>query len=136
MRITSATRSVEQIGLVKFDFLGLTTLTILDWTLRFIRRLERVVRERGPTAESVIDQYRRPVEPMRDCHGEPSKRHADLIVPEGGANRPALAVLRGCVRDVVWNAPARVCMPAPSATGRRVSRQGDDGFAVPEAGAA
>lgn len=71
---------------------------------RFIRRLERDVRERGRTAESVIDQYRHTVKPMHDRHCEPSKRHADLIVPEGGANRPALAVLRGFVRDVVQRA--------------------------------
>lgn len=79
----------------------------VDATLdeRFIRRLERVVRERGPTAESVIDQYRRRVTPMHDRHGEPSKRHADRIVPEGSANGPALAVLRGFVRDVVQRAP-------------------------------
>lgn len=68
---------------------------------RFIRRLERDVRERGRSADSVIDQYRRTVKPMHDRYCEPSKRHADLIVPEGGANRPALDVLCGYVRDVV-----------------------------------
>jgi uridine kinase len=72
---------------------------------RFIRRLERDVRERGRTAESVIDQYRHTVKPMHDRYCEPSKRHADLIVPEGGSNRPALAVLCGYVRDVVRSAP-------------------------------
>ncbi len=61
---------------------------------RFIRRLERDVRERGRTAESVIEQYRRTVKPMHDLFVEPSKQHADLIVPEGGANRVALDVLR------------------------------------------
>ncbi|MFN2322838.1 MAG: uridine kinase [Trueperaceae bacterium] len=82
---------------------------------RFIRRLERDVRERGRTAESVIDQYRRTVKPMHDRHCEPSKRHADLIVPEGGANRPALAVLRGFVRDVVRLAPADHAVPGAAA---------------------
>jgi uridine kinase len=51
---------------------------------RFIRRLERDVRERGRSADSVIDQYRQTVKPMHDRFCEPSKRHADLIVPEGG----------------------------------------------------
>ena len=64
---------------------------------RFIRRLERDVRERGRSAESVIEQYRRTVKPMHDLFVEPSKAHADLIVPEGAANRVALEVLRAFV---------------------------------------
>jgi len=68
---------------------------------RFIRRLQRDVRERGRTTDAVIEQYRRTVKPMHDRYCEPSKRHADLIVPEGGANHAALAVLRGFVRDLV-----------------------------------
>jgi uridine kinase len=72
---------------------------------RFIRRLERDVHERGRSADWVIDQYRRTVKPMHDRYCEPSKRHADLIVPEGGANRPALDVLCGFVRDLVCGGP-------------------------------
>ena len=68
---------------------------------RFIRRLQRDVRERGRSADAVIEQYRNTVKPMHDRYCEPSKTHADLIVPEGGANRVALAVLRGFVRDLV-----------------------------------
>lgn len=64
---------------------------------RFIRRLERDVRERGRSAQSVIEQYRRTVKPMHDLFVEPSKQHADLIVPEGGANHVALDVLRAFV---------------------------------------
>jgi uridine kinase len=64
---------------------------------RFIRRLERDVRERGRSAESVIEQYRRTVKPMHDLFVEPSKQHADLIVPEGGSNHVALDVLRSFV---------------------------------------
>jgi uridine kinase len=64
---------------------------------RFIRRLERDVRERGRSAESVIDQYRRTVKPMHDLFVEPSKQHADLILPEGGENQVALDVLRAFV---------------------------------------
>ncbi len=73
---------------------------------RFIRRLERDVRERGRSADSVIDQYRQTVKPMHDRFCEPSKRYADLIVPEGGANRAALGVLRGFVRDLLTNGRA------------------------------
>lgn len=64
---------------------------------RFIRRLERDVRERGRSAESVIAQYRRTVKPMHDLFVEPTKQHADLIVPEGGRNHVAMAVLTSFV---------------------------------------
>jgi uridine kinase len=72
---------------------------------RFIRRLERDVRERGRQAESVIAQYRRTVKPMHDLFVEPTKQHADLIIPEGGRNRVALDVLASYVSRCIatWN---------------------------------
>ena len=72
---------------------------------RFIRRLERDVRERGRRAESVIAQYRRSVKPMHDLFVEPTKQHADLIIPEGGRNRVALDVLASYVSRCIaeWN---------------------------------
>lgn len=77
---------------------------------RFIRRLERDVRERGRSAESVIAQYRRTVKPMHDLFVEPTKAHADLVVPEGGRNRVALSVLTAFVEKAVagpWGTDAR-----------------------------
>ncbi|MGL4608266.1 MAG: uridine kinase [Trueperaceae bacterium] len=68
---------------------------------RFIRRLERDVRERGRSAESVIGQYRRTVKPMHDLFIEPTKQHADLIVPEGGQNSVALEVLSVYVQKFI-----------------------------------
>jgi uridine kinase len=68
---------------------------------RFIRRLQRDVHERGRSADSVIDQYRATVGPMHERYCEPSKRHADLIIPEGGSNRPAMQVLRAYLRQLV-----------------------------------
>ena len=68
---------------------------------RFIRRLERDVSERGRSAQSVIDQYRTTVKPMHDLYVEPTKQHADLIVPEGGNNRVAIEVLANHVRAFV-----------------------------------
>ncbi len=68
---------------------------------RFIRRLERDVRERGRSAESVINQYRRTVKPMHDLFIEPTKQHADLIVPEGGKNSAALDVLSVYVKSFI-----------------------------------
>lgn len=68
---------------------------------RLIRRLERDVRERGRSAESVIAQYRSTVKPMHDLFVEPTKQHADLIVPEGGRNHVALAVIAAYVRQAL-----------------------------------
>ncbi len=64
---------------------------------RFIRRLERDVKERGRDAESVINQYRRTVKPMHDLFIEPTKQHANLIVPEGGKNSIAIDVINAYI---------------------------------------
>ncbi len=61
-----------------------------DADIRFIRRLERDIRERGRTVTSVVQQYVDTVRPMHLEFVEPSKRWADVIIPEGGHNRVAL----------------------------------------------
>jgi uridine kinase len=61
-----------------------------DSDLRFIRRLHRDITERGRTTESVIKQYQATVRPMHLEFVEPSKRYADVIIPEGGFNAAAL----------------------------------------------
>lgn len=61
-----------------------------DADIRFIRRLQRDVSERGRTVESVIRQYMNTVRPMHLEFVEPSKRYADIIIPEGGFNAVAL----------------------------------------------
>ncbi len=61
-----------------------------DSDLRFIRRLERDIAERGRTTASVIHQYLATVRPMHLEFVEPSKRYADVIIPEGGFNTAAL----------------------------------------------
>ena len=74
-----------------------------DADIRFIRRLERDIAERGRTSASVIQQYLTTVRPMHLEFVEPSKRYADVIIPEGGLNTVALdmvvarveALLRG-----------------------------------------
>jgi uridine kinase len=58
--------------------------------IRFVRRLRRDIEERGRSVESVIEQYVTRVRPMHEEFVEPSKRYADLIIPEGGENRVAL----------------------------------------------
>lgn len=61
-----------------------------DADIRFIRRLQRDITERGRTMESVIAQYQATVRPMHLEFVEPSKRYADLIIPEGGFNQIAI----------------------------------------------
>ena len=68
--------------------------------LRVIRRLQRDVAERGRTQESILEQYLTTVRPSHEQFIEPSKRYADVIVPEGGLNRPALDVLLARVREL------------------------------------
>jgi uridine kinase len=61
-----------------------------DTDIRFIRRLQRDIAERGRTTESVIQQYLSTVRPMHQEFVEPSKRYADVIIPEGGLNTVAM----------------------------------------------
>lgn len=67
--------------------------------LRFIRRLQRDVAERGRTVESVIEQYLKTVRPMHLQFVEPSKRYADLIIPEGGHNLVGVDLIGGTIRE-------------------------------------
>ncbi|MBT2656766.1 uridine kinase [Bacillus sp. ISL-18] len=64
-----------------------------DADLRIIRRLERDIRERGRTFDSVIDQYLNVVRPMHNQFIEPTKRYADIIIPEGGQNHVAIDLM-------------------------------------------
>lgn len=69
--------------------------------IRLIRRMRRDVAERGRTPENIIQQYLETVRPAHDRFVEPSKRFADVIIPEGGLNRPAIDVLLARVRELV-----------------------------------
>jgi uridine kinase len=71
-----------------------------DDDTRFIRRLQRDVAERGRTMESVIEQYQSTVKPMHLEFVEPSKRYADIIVPQGGHNAVAVDLLLTLIRSV------------------------------------
>ena len=68
---------------------------------RLIRRILRDVQERGRSLESVITQYSTTVKPMHEQFVEPSKRHADLIIPYGGQNEIALSMLLDKIRNMV-----------------------------------
>ena len=72
--------------------------------IRFIRRLRRDIAERARTVESVIEQYTATVRPMHMQFVEPSKRHADVIIPEGGHNLVSIDLLSGKIRERLANA--------------------------------
>lgn len=71
-----------------------------DDDTRFIRRLQRDISERGRTVQSVIDQYLATVKPMHLEFVEPSKRYADIIVPQGGHNAVAIDMLLTLIRGL------------------------------------
>jgi len=68
--------------------------------LRFIRRLQRDIAERGRSTDNVVGQYLSTVRPSHEQFIEPSKRYADVIVPEGGMNQRAVDVLLARVREL------------------------------------
>ena len=72
-----------------------------DADIRFIRRLQRDIAERGRTTESVIKQYQATVRPMHLEFVEPSKRYADIIIPEGGFNTAALDMLAARIQTLL-----------------------------------
>ena len=72
-----------------------------DPDVRFIRRLMRDVQDRGRTLDSVVDQYLNVVRPMHLQFVEPTKRYADVIIPEGGFNRVAIELLIARLKSAV-----------------------------------
>ena len=69
-----------------------------DADIRLCRRIKRDVNKRGRSLESVLNQYQDTVKPMHEKHVEPSKKFADLVVPEGGKNAVALDMIAGRIR--------------------------------------
>jgi uridine kinase len=72
-----------------------------DADIRFIRRLQRDIAERGRTMDSVIHQYLGTVRPMHQEFVEPSKRHADVIIPEGGFNEVAMDMIAARIKALL-----------------------------------
>ena len=69
-----------------------------DADIRLCRRIKRDVNKRGRSLESVLNQYQQTVKPMHEKYVEPSKRFADIVVPEGGKNVVALDMIEGRIR--------------------------------------
>ena len=75
------------------DLLDIKIFVDTDADVRILRRIVRDVRDRGRSLQSVVDQYLTTVKPMHEMYVEPSKRNADIIVPEGGHNLVAMDML-------------------------------------------
>lgn len=83
------------------DLMDIKVYVDTDDDIRFIRRLERDMKERGRSLDSVITQYLDTVKPMYHQFIEPTKRYADIIVPEGGANNVAIDMLTTKVESIL-----------------------------------
>ncbi len=82
------------------DLLDLKLYVDTPPDIRFIRRLQRDITERGRTVESVIEQYTQVVRPGHFSFIEPTKEYADLIIPEGGYNESAMRVIFSFVKSL------------------------------------
>ena len=80
------------------DLMDIKVFVDTDADVRLCRRILRDVTERGRTLESVVTQYQDTVKPMHEQYVEPSKKFADIIVPEGGQNLVALDMIMGRIR--------------------------------------
>lgn len=80
------------------DLMDIKIFVDTDADIRICRRIKRDVSKRGRSLESVILQYQQTVKPMHEKYVEPSKKYADIVVPEGGKNLVALAMIQGYIR--------------------------------------
>ena len=80
------------------DLMDIKIFVDTDADVRLCRRIKRDVNKRGRSLESVLEQYQTTVKPMHEKYVEPSKRFADLVVPEGGKNYVALDMIMGRIQ--------------------------------------
>ena len=80
------------------DLMDIRIFVDTDADVRLCRRIARDVQERGRSLESVLSQYQETVKPMHEMYVEPSKKYANIIVPEGGENFVALDMITGRIR--------------------------------------
>ena len=85
------------------DLMDIKVFVDTDADVRLARRILRDVRERGRSMESVITQYTSTVKPMHEEFVEPSKKYADVIIPEGGFNSVAVTMLIHNIRSLIEN---------------------------------
>jgi uridine kinase len=83
------------------DLMDIKVFVDTDADLRIIRRLLRDIKDRGRTLDSVIDQYLNAVRPMHLQFVEPTKRYADIIIPEGGENHVAIDIMATKIEKIL-----------------------------------
>lgn len=83
------------------DLMDIKLFVDTDSDLRIIRRIQRDIKERGRTADSVIEQYLTAVRPMHNLFIEPTKRYADVIIPEGGDNNVAIDLMVTKIKTIL-----------------------------------
>ncbi len=89
------------------DLMDIRIFVDTDADVRLCRRIKRDVNKRGRTLESVLTQYQETVKPMHEQYVEPSKKFADLVVPEGGKNAVALDMIMGKIQRHLDEAEAK-----------------------------
>ena len=80
------------------DLMDIRLFVDTDADVRLCRRIKRDVNKRGRTLESVLTQYQTTVKPMHEKYVEPSKKYANLVIPEGGKNMVALEMILGRIQ--------------------------------------
>ena len=80
------------------DLMDIRIFVDTDSDIRLCRRIKRDVNKRGRSLESVLQQYQETVKPMHEMYVEPSKKYANIIVPEGGKNLVALDMIMGRIQ--------------------------------------
>ncbi len=83
------------------DLMDIKIFVDTDTDVRIIRRITRDIQERGRSLESVIEQYLATVKPAHEQFIEPSKKHADIIIPEGGFNTVAIDIMVGKIGAIL-----------------------------------
>ena len=81
------------------DLMDIRLFVDTDADIRLCRRIKRDVTKRGRTLESVLNQYQATVKPMHEKYVEPSKKYANLVIPEGGRNMVALDMILGRIQQ-------------------------------------
>ena len=85
------------------ELMDIRSFVDTDADIRLCRRIKRDVNKRGRSLESVLSQYQQTVKPMHEKYVEPSKKYANIVVPEGGKNVVALDMIEGVIRRHLEN---------------------------------
>ena len=85
------------------DLMDIKVFVDTDDDIRIIRRIERDMAERGRSLDSIIDMYTSIVKPMHEQFIEPTKKFADIIIPEGGSNNVAIDLMTTKIRSIIPN---------------------------------